>query len=541
VSGARRSIAALVMATGPDHRADPPSWAWAVDGKPALLHTVDRMSRVNADRLAVVAPHGGDAAGRRELEARLAGLAEVLDVDVDPRPDAEARLRLARAWSPSSWRGGIGGATCYDEWLDPRVAAAAMETLDADAAVLVAPDWPLVDPAWCDRLIDRHLELPEKHRMVFSQAAPGFCGVLLEKALAREMADHATNVGWMLDYNPAAPKVDPVGRDVCVQVPPELRAPGVRATTDRPRWAALVDAAGEAGAADDAVAAARAMTARLRDRGHALPQQVAVELTPRRATRGPASPGGLVDAGRDAMTPRTFAAISDRLADVPDLALTFGGLGDPLCHPAFEAFVEAAPPHAAIAWETDLLAGADAIDRLSAIDRPMVVKVRLNAATAAAYEQVMGVDRFDEAIANLGKLANATRPTGAPIWVLPAMVKCRQNVHELEPFVERWQSMFGTALVEGPRDGGGLVEDVAVIDMAPPRRFACRQLAHRLTVLSDGTAARCDEDWLGREPAGRLDDEPLETVWARIQQLRRDHEAGSHPGPCGACRQWHRP
>jgi hypothetical protein len=253
------------------------------------------------------------------------------------------------------------------------------------------------------------------------------------------------------------------------------------------------------------------------------------------------------------MTPETFAALGRRLRDeqsrprIPDLALTFAGLGDPLLHPAFDELVrsaataDAASPFACLAWETDLLVTPEVVDQLLALNIPMVIRARLNAATAETYAAVMGLDGFEQAVSNLARLAKADRPAEAPLLVVPMMVKCRDNVHELEPFVDRWQSTLGACLVTGPSDGAGLVDDVSVLDMAPPRRFACRQLAHRMTVLSDGSAPRCDQDWLARESAGNICEHAIETMWAQLQDLRRTHEQGSYPGLCEGCRHWHRP
>lgn len=565
--------AAVVMATGPRHRSSPtdrtgpgapatpgrltPTWATPLGGKPTIHHVIDRLARCRTLHPIVVVGYRGHVAG---LSEALPDGVQHIEVDREPRHHLEARMRLARAFSPSSWRGGIGGASCYDEWLDPGALAEVMTRVGVEAAVAVAADWPLVDPALCDRLAERYAELPEKHRMVFTQAAPGLGGLLLERSMAGEMDEHRSTVGWALDYNPAAPKVDPVGRDVCVQIDAALRAPGVRASMDAPRWRAMVEAVYEAGVEGDVRAAVDCMSRRARELGHALPQQITVELTPRREGTGPAAPAAALGRtlNRDDMAPGSLAALARSLAaaregdeanEPSDIALTFGGLGDPLSHPAFddvirEAFDLAdarARPFAGLAFETDLLAEPETVDRLIALGLPMVIKARLNAASAETYRAVMGVDGFQRALDNLARLAKATRSAEAPIVLVPTMVKLRQNVHELEPFVDRWQGTVGAVLVTGPSDGGGLVDDHAVIDMAPPRRFACRQLAHRMTVLSDGTVPRCDEDWLGREAVGNINDQPIAELWARLQAVRLEHERGVYRGLCERCRQWHRP
>jgi hypothetical protein len=235
------------------------------------------------------------------------------------------------------------------------------------------------------------------------------------------------------------------------------------------------------------------------------------------------------------MTDTTLAATLEPLREVDDLAVTFGGLGDPLLHADWPA--PAAKRSGPIAVETDLLCDTHALRTLADVD---VVKIRLNADTAETYRKLMGVDGFDQATANIRRLLEMMRQGAGPRFIVPALVKCRDNVHETESFYDRWVSACGAALIEAPSTGAGQVADPGVIDMAPPRRFACRQLIHRMTVHADGVVPRCDQDWLGREAAGNVNDEPIDVLWRRLQDVRCAHEAGRYAGLCAGCRAWHR-
>ncbi|NBB83016.1 MAG: hypothetical protein GVY28_06370, partial [Alphaproteobacteria bacterium] len=335
-----------------------------------------------------------------------------------------------------------------------------------------------------------------------------------------------------LDYNPRKPQADPIARDVCIQIDPELRAPGTRATADAPRWwPALADLGAEA----DALAVVRSL--RPRD---ALPQQVTVEITPARPSAGPVTPQHYFQPGREAMSLDVAERLFEQLAGQPDTAVMLGGLGDALLHPQWECLVDAA--RRAGLWglglETDLRADARTLGRL--VDLPLdCIVVNVNADEAPTYARLMGEDAHRAVLDNVQWLL-AHRRGGLP-WIVPRMIKTVDNVAELEGFVDRWQHVCGVAVVTGPPEGAGRMPDLAVLDMAPPRRVACRQLAHRMTILSNGRAARCDQDWTGEHGVGDATVTPLAELWASVQRIHADHHDQRFDGPCANCRQWYRP
>ncbi len=450
-----------------------------------------------------------------------------------PLDDAgHRRCIAARKWSPNAWRGGLGGATVYDELLAPAAMAEALDAVKADAALIVGPDWPLVDAALCDAVIDRHLESPDHHKLTFTQAPPGLCGCVVSRTLLEEVSHNGVTIGAMLDYNPRSPQGDPIARDVCVQIDPSVRGAALRATFDAPRWREAM-----AGVAADADAAEVVRTLASRDR---LPQQVTVELTPRRPSTGPITPQHYFHPQREPLSMDTAGAIFAELAAEPDTAIMLGGIGDALVHPRWPDMVRAA--REAGVWgvgvETDLHVEPDTLRALVELPLDAIV-VRLNADEPQTYARLMGADMHTRVLDNIQWLLNH-RTRGLP-WVVPHMIKTTDNVAEMEGFVDRWTQFCGHAVVAGPPQGAGVMPDVAVMDMAPPRRVACRQLSHRMTILSDGRAALCDQDWAGEHALGRVGDEALSALWLRVGTVGREHRAGCYHGACADCRQWHRP
>ncbi len=480
-------------------------WPRGQDGEALLTRTVTKLQECAVDRVIIVGPGAlPDIEGVTHHETTL----DLFDTH-------HTMQIAARKFSPRVWRGGVAGATCYDEVIHPTAMVEALETHRATAALIVGPDWCEIDPTLCDQVIARHLNQPDDFRMVFTQAPAGRCGVLVATDLLAELRDNQTSIGMMLDYNPRMPQGDPIARDMCVQISAAQRSQP-RCTHDAPRWCEKSD----------------------------LPQLVEVELTTNSPCTGPITPQHHVPFDREAMSLESAERLFEQLAVEPDVSVILGGLGDALAHPQWQLVVQAA--HDAGVWgialRTDLLVEQAELEQILALPLDAVI-VNINADQAETYAKLMGRDALDQVRSNIEWLLknrrNAHRP-GLP-WVVPTMIKTQDNVEELESFFDRWMFFCGQALVNAPTTGGGLMEDQAVLNMAPPRRFACRQLALRMSVLSNGTVARCDQDWLGRAAVGHVNDTNVVDLWSQLQSIAQQHEVGQYEDICTNCREWHRP
>lgn len=580
-----------------------------------LAHTVSRLAQIDlVDAIVLLHPPEQDLAPliehgsyRKPLHCCVA--AEGLTDLYSPMHIA------ARKWSLTSWRGGLGGSTCYDELLPASALAHAMSEYKADSALIVGGDWPLVDAELCRRVLALHLTNPELLQMTFCQAPPGLSGIVAGRELIEQFAEHHTGFGRILTYNPDRPQADPIGRDVCVQIDPKVRACARRFIYDTKRSAALIDAVADhleqplADAdASTIVAAAKAV-----EPEQVLPRQVTVELTARRPADGPIVPQYHVALERQDMPLDLALRIVSQLGAQGDTVLTLGGLGDALRYEHWRQVVTAG--HAAgvlgICIETDLLEEQAVVEQL--LDLPIdVVSVRLNADTAETYRLTMcpaaddpgtaipqlsleaaieagvgntigtlpwfpgsdsgptasttnsddSTDQKDEPfnkvthnIQHLLRQRNQrwqnTDEAGAPTpgavpgmpWVVPRLIKTAVTLKDMEVFFERWLTFCGHAVIEPPSTGCGLMPDMALLDMAPPGRFACRQLPRRMTILADGRVALCDQDWLGSAAAGDTARQPLSEIWQELQQVTHRHDAGQWDELelCQKCRQWHRP
>jgi hypothetical protein len=511
-----------------------------------LIHTLRRLARCKTLDRIVLLKERADPTPQipADLEPRVA----IHEID-GPLFDAHHQTRLAaRRWSPTAWRGGLAGMTLYDEYLCAGPMSAALEAHDASAGLIVGADWPLVDPALCDAVVERHLTQPQTLKLVFTQAPPGLAGCLVDRSLLGELRDTAATLGSLLEYTPRLPQGDPIGKDPCVQIAPEVRNYPGRITFGSSRdQAALrhIESARNLPTLDAAAVVRLLGSVPL----PASPQQVTLEITTTRSTYGPLTPlppgeGGRFlrpgEGGVSVISVESAARLFQSLP--PDTALTLAGLGDPLLHPDFESIVLAARAAGlpAIHVQTDLLVDTPMLQKL--LDLPIdIVSVNLNADTAPTYERLMGVDGHGRVIQNIEWLLNHRRNRARPglPWIVPRFIKVAENVHELENFFDRWVYYCGHAVVESPTPGDETLLVPPVINMAPPRRVPCRQLAHRMTIHCDSRAALCDQDRRGRHAVGDTATRPLSELWQKLQALRAEKHAATPL--CAACHEWHRP
>lgn len=520
-----------------------------VCGASVLSHTVARAAKVGAVRAVVlVHPVGQDVMA--PLGGRKFGKPVMTFADPFGLVDRHTAMRrAARKWALSAWRGGLAGAGCYDELLPAGPLIAAMDDQKADSALLVGGDWPLVDPAISEQVLQRHLNQPLAMAFTFSQAPPGLAGVAVGRELLGEIAAKNGLFGRMLSYNPAQPQADPIGRDVCVAINHEVRGCMRRFIDDTPRSSALIDALaarlGDRFATANARTIAEAATQLDPTRFGNLPQQVTLELTPQRAVTGPITPQHYVQLNRPPMPTDAAIRLVEQMGAEQDIALTLGGLGDALLHPDVFRIIDAARNAGVLGIhvETDLLVDRPILEQLlrAPID---VVSVRLNADTAKMYETVMGgaPGDFKRVVENVQWLLSNRGESVLP-WIVPRLVKTKATLADMETFFDRWTHVAGQAVIEPATTGAELMPLLAPLDMAPPRRRPCAQLDRRLTVQSDGRAALCDQDWLGRAPIGDANAAPLADIWLSMTGPRDLHRAGrwNEIEVCSRCTEWHRP
>ncbi|MHC4447065.1 MAG: motility associated factor glycosyltransferase family protein, partial [Planctomycetota bacterium] len=210
-------------------------------GKPVLQATLERLGRSEQiESIILIAPESLDIDAM--IDRSTIGRQVIVErCDGSPYGVEHEAVAAARYWSDTSWRGGIAGMSVYDEVLCPQVMHPILERLGLSAALLVGPDWPLVDVSTdhgCDAVVARYRDHPERHNLVFTQAPPGMGGCLISASLMQELAqrNRLSIIGGLLVYQPHAPQHDPIAREANVQIHHQVRRSLIRATFDSPRW-----------------------------------------------------------------------------------------------------------------------------------------------------------------------------------------------------------------------------------------------------------------------------------------------------------------
>lgn len=500
-------------------------------GKPVLLGTLERLCAA-ASELEIVILAWDD---------QFPSLQKILDdasiiQSVGPRKvsslmnAASASLRWA-----DGWRGGLLGVSTFDRGFDAASILSALEKRDCNAAMFVDPSAALIEPAAIDAAI-RHLAECSTIDYAFHPGTPGSGTMILRIGALAELQRTSRLPGQLLAYHPDRPIHDPIAKEPAVPVSQRVARSLARLIVDSGRQAARLSLL----QADDAESMVEALG---RDGSlDAMPREVIVELTAVRATKPIFSILNAQAVDRAPMTLDTANRIFEQLAPVDDIRLTFAGVGDPLLHPRFDPILRAARSAGirAIHVETDLLAtNRSSLDLLAsgAVD---VVSIHLPAVHRDTYREVMGVDRVGDVLEGLKLLvmSRAKQNTGLPL-IAPIFTKCERNLAEMEDWYDQWIRAVGAAVIRGPSDFGGAIPFVGVSDMMPSVRRACRRVRSRMTILSDGTIASCEEDVLGRQRVGAIGSDSIDSAWSDgMRPLRMSVHAGS---VCAACRMWDRP
>jgi hypothetical protein len=448
-------------------------------GRPVLQATLERLgASTRLESIILITPRDFDA--ETLIDRSRIGLPVIIEpCDGSPYGCGHAAIAAARRWSATCWRGGIAGMSVYDEVLCPDVMSAVMQRRDITAGLLVGPDWPLVDvsgESGCDAIAARHLELPQQHKLVFTQAPPGLGGCLISASLMQELAlgNRLSTIGGLLVYQPHAPQSDPISRTANVQIDHRVRRSRIRATFDSPRCRARLEAAGVSPdmTAADVVAALEQNDAGSPDE---TPQHLVLEL----CGNGPPMPF------------ETAEKFLRQSATACDATVTLAGAGDPLRHPRFDEIACLARDAGMLGVHvrTRLVADEPILDRLLACEVD-VVSVDLNAICAETYRRVTGRDDFGKVLGNIEYLVNNRRrltehPPAAALalpWIVPRIRRQTGTYEDIDGFFERWQASLGTVVIDPP-----VSADDGLLPTETPQRVREDMARHTMTVLADGT------------------------------------------------------
>lgn len=514
-------------------------------GAPVIRWTLDRLNRSGVvNEIAILC-------WEDQLDA-LHGIAEEADAHIlakGPRvvvPEIES-IAAARRWG-DGWRGGLHGATEFDQGFYAPWLKEILDRLSSDVLLLVNPAAALIDAVLIDDLVARAVSR-EDIELCFLPAAPGFAAATVRPSLVDRLAVAKQHPGRLLNYQPDHPVRDAISMDSAVAVPTPVARTTRRFTMDSNRQIETLSHGTVSlnGSLMGSEAEQILRTVNSLAGEDTLPREITLELTTRRLSKPIDAPSTHLAIDRSPMPLDVIKGLFAELRRADDLRLTLAGVGDPLlAHYLIDVIIAAKEAGiSAIGLETDLLtADEDLIKRLveTKID---VIAINVPGITPQTYANVMGVDGLARVIHNVRTLVTHRQSlaSGVPL-VAPVFTKTAINLGEMELWYDQWIRGLGSAVLRGPSAYAGQIPDCGVADMSPPLRRPCSRLAQRLMILCDGTMVACEQDVLGKAPLGRVGVDAITDVWqARVGGLRRDHAAGNyntHP-LCGGCKEWHRP
>ncbi len=400
-------------------------------------------------------------------------------------------LRGTRAFSRFSWRSGVANATVFDEALVPSALSAALADHDADACVLLAADWSLIDPSLIDLTIQRHLERPDSHKLIFSPAPCGLSPCLLSRDLVDELAVNRpgagpfASIGALLGYIPIAPQLDPLGKNCCLHIPPFVRDLPARLIADTPESCALIasilNTLGSNIPSADASAIARAAhsSGLLTHRPDA-PSDLLLHLV------GPDHT--ILD------TRQAERILRDLGAANPAATVTFLAAlpADPCNHPNLIHLIHAAKDAGISAIHVRTRFNLTADQRSALLGSPVdIITVDLLAPTAESFARITGLDPaqwFDSNAAFSAALAQRTTSSiGLPTPFLIPRLERRDETYPLDERYAELTMLAGGCIIDPPTSAAGRITPLAL-----PLRARFLNSMHHIGISAAGRVSLQD-------------------------------------------------
>jgi len=529
----------------------PSQLATRLGSRSVLGHTLTRLMHVGGleRRCLVVQPRDEPAAGRVVRELGLADKVDVLGLDDGLRPRRRL-LRCGRKWNLAGWRGSPLGTTWFDEYVEPLNVGRVVDHYRCEGVLCLDGHQAALDVAIASDMVAHQRENDAEAGFVFTQAPPGLAGIILRREVTRELLEQQYPVGLLLSYRPEMAQTDPITREPCLRIDPDVSQTMARLTADTLRGRELLaEALEELGEDCDA----RALCAWVRADGHDRAGSLAVEVELELTTDDPLPETTLRPRGQRVPRRRledleAISRLAAQLATYDDRLLVLGGHGDPLLHPEFPEIcgrIRAAGV-CGLAVVTTLVELPDTTLEALIEHGVDLVEVQLDANSAATYRTVYKADAFGRVIENIERLQAARRSRQSPQPVVAcSLTRCAATLAELEAFFEQWIKATGWAVIRGYNDYGGLLPADPVLNMRPPLRSPCRRLDNRMMLLADGRSVLCSQDVNGETAFGSWISETIAGLWrgAALQAARESHSRlkFDNYSLCDRCGEWFRP
>lgn len=406
-------------------------------GEPVLAWTLRRLERSAAlahmvvicweDQAAEVEPIAGGHGANMLVKGPRGSIASV---------DAVAAVRR---WS-DGWRGDLRGACDFDLGFHAPWVKEAVDTIGADAAVLIDPSAALVDASIIDRLIARARETGHID-LCFSHTPPGLGGAVVKHSLLDRLATAELHPGHLL--HSSTEHLGVVACDGALPLPTSVSHAHASFKLDSTRqiWRvtnAMVALNGQLIKSDSEALVSRLGAERYPD---PMPRDIVLELTTARETRPVYRPNRFSLSSSRQLDTASALHMFEECAEFDDVRLTLAGAGDAMLAENVYEVIEAARSAGigSIRLETDFVkvdAIAAARQLAGMVD---ILAVHLPACSEHAYLQVMGIDGYRKVMKNIAQFHGEqdVGDHGTPL-LIPLFTPTPQNAGEERRWFERW-------------------------------------------------------------------------------------------------------
>ena len=498
-----------------------------LDGRPVLYHTVSRLLHVPGIHTVFLITSEKQAPRIRPL---VEGLPVRFFICDEPDIPGRERLRRARRWSLSSWRGGLASAYFACEAGRPAALSALLRRYKRPFVLLAPAEAPLLCPDLVAQLLQAHRRDGSTKQLYVASAPPGLAADLYGAEILEVLRAGGRSVDGVLDFRPDTPEHYVDGLGLIHWYDSSLTSLRARLCADIDRsFASIERIVAKLGPGWKEVKARELAELLASDpslTSGPYPQELVIELSGRRNHKGPIDGPPLPGADLELAV---FEKVLEQLCNHRDMRLSVGVHGEPFLHPdairIFETISRKRPW--ALHVHTDGLAFDDR--RLEALlqAEPDVVSITLDAAEPQTYHALHGIDGLETAERLCRTLAEKLIPQGR--FVVPEFALCRQNHKEVEPFFDKWYPVTGWVVIRDHNDLAGQRPSHRHRDHVPPVRTACGHVLEELVLSPNGTFLRCLQDPWERDPLGSATEKTIEEVWAER----------AHTGPlCRSCSAW---
>ena len=232
--------------------------------------------------------------------------------------------------------------------------------------------------------------------------------------------------------------------------------------------------------------------------------------------------------------------------------LCFGGSGEPLDHPEFFAFMDAAvkePLAELLVIETNGIK-AD-FNFKSYLEKPENSKIKViinnNAMDNSSYARFHCGNEYNRVFNNIISLSELNK-SGERVYVQVMKIRETDEFEKegdtktyLDKFYDFWEGYRVPIILQKQDTYLGRIEDRTYSDLSPIKRIPCWHLQRDMYVLSDGTVSFCKQDVDGEHVHGNIAvSSPAEILEKQKAAFLSDYAGKLCPSPdCASCDEWY--